>query len=34
MKASLEEMRTTNHLGTKPHPVIASMAQDAAEVAE
>lgn len=28
VKESLEEMRTTNHLGEKPHPVIASMAQD------
>jgi type IV secretion system protein VirD4 len=25
---TLEEMRTTNHLGDKPHPVIASMARE------
>jgi type IV secretion system protein VirD4 len=25
---ALEEMRTTNHLGDKPHPVVASMAQE------
>jgi len=27
-KTSLEEMRTTNHLGDKPNPVIASMARE------
>jgi type IV secretion system protein VirD4 len=28
VKETLEAMRTTNHLGTRPHPVIASMAQE------
>lgn len=28
IKEALEEMRTTNHLGDQPHPVIASMAQE------
>jgi type IV secretion system protein VirD4 len=28
IKEALDEMRTTNHLGSAPHPVIASMAQE------